>query len=85
MVTRPYTMAFLLPSFQPPVCHAHALPLGSFLLALSYSLTLPQCVVSFVDVPRGVGTGTIRMMPYFQEQTFQQPSSQRYRGFLQPF
>lgn len=85
MVTRPYTMALLQPSFQPPVCRAHALPLGSFLLALSYSLTPPQCVVSFVDVPRGVGTGTIRMMPCFQEQTFQQPSLQRYRDSLHSF
>lgn len=85
MVTRPCTMALLPPSFQPPACRAHVLPLGSFLLALSYSLTPPQCVVSFVDVPRGVGTGTIRMMPCFQAQTFQQPSSQRYRGSLHSF
>jgi hypothetical protein len=78
-------MALLPPSFQPPACRAPVLPLGSFLLVLSYSPTPPQYVVSFVDVPRGVGTGTIRMMPCFQAQILQQPSSQRYRDFLYSF
>ena len=85
MVTISCTMAFLPPSFQPPAYRAPSLPPGSSLPAPFCSLIPLRCVVSFGDVLRGVGTGTIRMTPCFREQRRLQPSSQRCRHCLHFF